>query len=152
MSQARDARILALALRPTAKAAMQEVSQARATAGGGLEGDVSTSADRGITLLDEEKWNQVTCELGTEIPWHTRRANVLVQGIELAQLIGKTVCLGEVEVAVKAETKPCGLMDEIHPGLRAVLEPQCRGGVYGRIVVGGTIRVGDPVSVTDSET
>lgn len=151
MSQAYEARILAIALRPAAKAAMQETVHARAETDGGLEGDYSGSADRGITLLDREKWDQVTRELGADIPWHSRRANVLVEGMELAETIGKTVRLGDVQVAVKAETKPCGLMDEIHPGLRAVLEPGCRGGVYGRITVGGTIKVGDPVSVTDSE-
>lgn len=151
MAQSDDVRVLAIALRPSKRAPMQEVSQVRATADGGLEGDHSTSRDRGVTLIAKEQWDQVAGELGVDLPWHTRRANLLVEASSLAGLIGKTVRVGEIEVAVKAETKPCGVMDEIHAGLRAVLEPQCRGGVYGRITAGGTINVGDPVVVVDSE-
>jgi MOSC domain-containing protein YiiM len=149
MQQNNDSRVVAIALRPARKVPMQEVSAVQAAADGGLDGDHPASPDRGITLLAKAQWDSVVRELGVNLPWHTRRANVLVEGMNLAELIGKTVHLGEIEVAVKAETKPCARMDEIHPGLRAALEPDCRGGVYGRITVGGSITVGDAVVASD---
>ena len=33
-----------------------------------------------------------------DLPWHTRRANVLVEGLVMTDLIGKTVQIGDVVV------------------------------------------------------
>ena len=85
-------------------------------------------------------------ELGVELPWHTRRANLLVDGIRLADLIGQCTRVGEVELTINAETKPCGYMDELHPGLKDALSPDCRAGVYGRVTKAGEVKVGDRVT------
>lgn len=126
---------------------MAEVTAANARTGGGLEGDIHTGADRGITLISARQWREVTRELAAELPWHTRRANVLIDAGGLQHLIGQTIRIGEVEIDIKDETRPCGLMDELHQGLRAALKPDCRGGVNGQITRGGTLRVGDVVSI-----
>lgn len=126
---------------------MQEVREASASVDGGLFGDVKSSIERGITLLSAGQWQDVSRELKAELPWHTRRANVLVDSGGLAHLIGQTIRLGDLEVEVLAETKPCGYMDKLFPGLRAALKPECRAGVYGRIRRGGMLRVGDMVRV-----
>jgi hypothetical protein len=36
-------------------------------------------------------------------------------------------------------------MDEVHPGLREALKPDCRAGVYGTVTRPGWIRIGDPI-------
>jgi MOSC domain-containing protein YiiM len=91
----------------------------------------------------------VTRELGAEIPWHTRRANVLVEGLDLPALKGRRVRVGGAEVMLIDETRPCGLMDRQHEGLRKALIPACRGGLHGRVVRAGTFHVGDMVVVCD---
>jgi MOSC domain-containing protein YiiM len=141
--------VRSIALRTAVRGPMKEVAAARAAADGGLEGDVATSPRRGITFLATGQWSDVTRELGAELPWHTRRANVLVDAPKLGHLIGKTVRVGEVEVGVLAETKPCELMDALHQGLRSALAPDCRGGVHGRVLRGGRFQVGDVVVVAD---
>ncbi len=140
--------VAAIALRTSEGGPMREVGEVAASVDGGLAGDVESRPDRGITLIDRQQWSDVTRELNApDLPWHTRRANVLVDGVRMAGLIGQTIRIGQVEVRVNAETKPCGMMDDLHPGLRAALKPDCRGGVYGRIVRGGVISVGDRVSL-----
>lgn len=101
---------------------------------------------RELTLLSAEAWANACRNLCAVIPWHLRRANLLVEGIDLAATIGQTLAVGEVRVTIHMESKPCGLMDRQYEGLRAALEPECRGGVAGQILIGGTIRIGDPVA------
>lgn len=124
---------------------MHEVRAADAVVGGGLQGDLQVSLDRGVTLISSRQWKAVTSELGVELPWYTRRANVLIDADGLGGLIGKNVRIGAVELEIRGETRPCGLMDQLHDGLRQALVPDCRGGVHGKVVKGGTVRVGDVV-------
>ncbi len=136
-------RVVAIAVRSAARRPMIEIEQALARIGGGLEGDYAARGARGISFLSAAQWEAVTRELSADLPWHTRRANVLVDANGLAHLIGRRIRFGEVEVRVEGETAPCGLMDALHPGLRAALHGDCRGGVYGRVLHGGQFRVGD---------
>jgi MOSC domain-containing protein YiiM len=57
------------------------------------------------------------------------------------------VLIGEVRLETHGESKPCELMDELRRGLRKVLVPHARGGAYGQVLVGGTIRIGDGIMI-----
>ena len=142
--------IEAIAVRSRKNGPMEELPQAEAHAGGGIEGDLPAPPDRSITLLSADQWNQVMRELDRDLPWHTRRANVLVSGPALELLIGHEIQLGSVRVAVKGETEPCKLMEQICPGLRAALTPECRGGVLGRITQSGTMAIGDEIVLLEA--
>src|SRR5690606_10267213 len=50
-----------------------------------------------------------------------------------------------IVIAINGITYPCEHIDELHPGLRAALTHD-RGGVYGRILNDGVIRLGDVAS------
>lgn len=141
--------ILALALKTAERGPMQEVDEATAEEYGGLVGCPRPTPYRGITLLSAGQWAQVQNEIGRELPWHTRRANVLLDADGLGDLIGLTLRAGEVEMRVMGETRPCGLMDELCPGLRKALTGDCRGGVHAWVLKGGTLRVGDTVTVIE---
>ena len=127
MDNSPASRVAAIAVRTAVDGPMREIQRAVAAVDGGVDGDLDCAPDRGITFISSQQWLQVVRELGAELPWHTRRANVLVDAPELAYWIGKTIRVGGVEVAVKAETKPCGLMDQLHRGLKDALVPECRG-------------------------
>ena len=127
-------KILAIAVRTEKKGPMRETDRVSATPDDGLEGDLPAAAHRRITLLSNEQWSETTRELNAELPWHTRRANVLLEGGSLKSLIGSTVKLGELTIKVNAETEPCGLMDKLHMGLREALTPDCRGGVRSNYI------------------
>jgi MOSC domain-containing protein YiiM len=137
-------RVLAIALRPARAEAMREVDEARAIADGGLEGDHGKSAKRGITLLSSSQWADAVADMGIDLPWHTRRANVLIDVPSLGELVGKTIRIGEVEVLVNGITYPCAHIEWMQPGMLKALSGD-RGGVYGKILNDGMIRVGDVV-------
>ncbi len=141
-------RIASIAIKPDHYAPMREVDAAE-VGEEGIAGSAWATSVRRVTLLFAEQWDEVQRELGATIPWHTRRANVLVSGLHPRELVKKRVRLGSVELRVHGETKPCGRMDEAHPGLKAALKPDLRGGVYGSVVRAGRIAVGDTVSVLD---
>lgn len=144
-------RVVGMAVRTPKMGPMKLIQQVMVSVDGGLEGDLPSKPDRGITFLSNEQWAIVQRELDVNLPWHTRRANVLVEGLDLASLIGKTVRVGPVEVRIKDETRPCDKMDALHPGLQTVLRPNCRAGVHGRVTRTGRVAVGDTVTVVPDD-
>lgn len=141
--------VIDLAFKTARGGPMLRAASVTAVAGHGIAEGPPSSPRRELTLLSAEQWRQVTRQLGTDLPWHTRRANLLVDAASLEHLIGRTICIGPVVVRILGETKPCNVMDDQYPGLRSALEPECRGGVHGRICVDGMIRVGDAVLLLD---
>ena len=57
----------------------------------GIDTENRPHGKREVTLLSAEAWAEVCRELGADLPWHKRRANFLVEGIDLAGTIGKTI-------------------------------------------------------------
>ena len=112
----------------------------------GLEGDFrGRTRSRQVTVLSREAWAGACAELGTELPWTTRRANLLVEGLDLEGTAGQRLHVGTVVLEITGETRPCDRMDEAHEGLRAALTPGWRGGITCRVVTPGRVQAGDAV-------
>lgn len=124
---------------------MVQLQEAEVIEQRGIDGDKRARPARGITLLSHQQWREVCGDLDAQLPWHTRRANLLVDAPSLAHTINQVITIGDVRIKVIAETKPCERMDEIHAGLQAALRNDCRGGVYGLVLHGGRIAVTDDV-------
>lgn len=139
--------IKAIAMRAKPRAQMQTVEQVQVSVEHGIDGDFrGAQKGRQVTVLSHEAWRTACAELHAEIPWTTRRANLLVDNIDFcAEDVGKTLRIGEVELLVTEETDPCSRMDEQHPGLTAALTPDWRGGVCCDVLRAGSIRIGDAV-------
>jgi MOSC domain-containing protein YiiM len=142
--------VKAIAHRPTDGQPMAETRECLVLAGRGLDLENRKPGKREITLLSAESWAETCRALGAEVPWYSRRANLLVEGLDLGSTIGRTLTIGPVRIHVHGETKPCKIMDQQRDGLREALIPSMRGGVYGQVLTGGTIRVGDHVTVDDT--
>ncbi len=136
-----------IAIRAASRAPMQEQQQVEVTPTHGIVQDYRGTGLRQVTLLDVGQWQEVLDALGIDLPWHTRRANLLIAGIDLSATVGRRLQIGTCRFAIGGETTPCERMDELHPGLRHVLSPHLRGGVWGRVLQGGSLRVGDSVQV-----
>ena len=125
---------------------MDSVQEATLVAGQGVQGSVGRSRRRQVTILAREAWVAATEKVGRDPGPASRRANILVSGIELAHTRGRILLVGSCRILIGGELTPCERMDEAAPGLRRALEPDWRGGVFGQVLDGGTVRVGDVVA------
>jgi MOSC domain-containing protein YiiM len=141
-------KVIGLAIKHTQKLPLELADVVDVTERG-IVGNVEQSADRRITLLAREQWENALVELGQELPWTTRRANVLVEGVDLASCMGKSLQVGGIVLKIRGETKPCGFMEAACTGLYDALVPDCRGGVYGSVEEAGKIAIGDTVALVD---
>jgi MOSC domain-containing protein YiiM len=122
---------------------MDAVLFAEAVAGRGLAGNANQGGRRQVTLIDESRWREACAELGTDVDPSARRANVMLRGIDLENMRGRTLRIGPMLVRIYNETRPCEQMDDARAGLRVALQPRWRAGAYGEIVEGGIVSVGD---------
>lgn len=139
--------IQAIAIKNRPRVPMQSIDSATITVANGILGDFrGAQLGRQITILSEDTWKTVCSELDADLPWTTRRANLLVDGVEFSEaFLGKRVRIGEVELVVTEETDPCSNMDAQHQGLTAALTPNWRGGICCNVAKGGDIKIGDMV-------
>ena len=136
--------ILAIARRNRTRAPMETLERASITVAAGLDGDVRGQLrGRQVTVLTREGWDAACADLGKALPWTTRRANILLEGLALPQAAGDTIRIGDVALRITGETDPCSRMEEQAAGLRDALAPDWRGGVTCEVAHGGEIVVGD---------
>ncbi len=136
-----------IAVRDASRAPMKEHQQVEVTLQQGIVQDYRGTGLRQVTFLDIGQWQEVLAALGIDLPWYTRRANVLIEGIDLSATVCRRLQVGACRFAIGGETTPCERMDELQPGLRHTLSPALRGGAWGKVLQGGALCVGDAVQV-----
>jgi len=139
-------RLIGIGSAPAKRAPLLSLQVAEITLASGVTGDVrGATPGRQVTVLFREPWEAACREIGVEIPWLTRRANLFVEGMGIPH--DGRFRVGEVVLEVTGETKPCQVMEAAQQGLRAALKPDWRGGVCCRVVAGGSVRIGDAVEL-----
>ena len=132
-------------------APLQALDEVKAVAGRGLTGDRNFYGDDDghdpadeITLIAAEGLERARTEHGLDLAPGEHRRQIVVEGVDLLALVGRTVRVGEVEVAVLADNPGCRYLQNLvgKPVLRGLRR---HGGVRGEILHGGVLRVGDPV-------
>lgn len=140
------AALQAIYVKSAKRGPMVPADEAHLRAAQGIAGNANQGGRRQVTILEQEAWDGAMRALGASLEPHVRRANLLVRGVRLPHTVGRILRVGATRIRILGETKPCPRMDEALPGLKAALQPEWRGGVYGEVVAGGTIRVGDAVA------
>jgi len=140
-------KLLAIANKYETKGEMNLFEEAFVNLETGVEKDFRGAVNnRQVTVVSKESWDATCAELGKELDWTFRRANLLIQGVELINNTGRILSIGnEVTIEITNELQPCNRMDETCMGLQEVLMPDWRGGVTCKIISGGNIKVGDEV-------
>jgi MOSC domain-containing protein YiiM len=147
----RPATLEAIWIKRFRRGPMDPADKAELVAGRGIVGNANQGGKRQVTIIAREAWDAVTRELGTALSPTSRRANLLVSGVDLANSRGRVLRVGECRLRVYGETKPCWQMEEAHAGLQAALQPDWRGGAFAEVLDDGTIAVGDRVEWTEED-
>jgi MOSC domain-containing protein YiiM len=136
---------------------METVDAVEVTVDGGIQGDFRGSVKPGgkgrrqVTLMERGDWDAAMAEVGHTISWAERRANLLVDGLDLPQVAGVRLRIGaDVVLEITRECDPCERMEALASGLRAALTPDWRGGVCTRVKAGGRIAVGDEIGIEEA--
>lgn len=128
---------------------MDRRASATLVAGKGLAGDATKGGRRQVTLLSASHWQALTAGLQGPPDPAVRRANLLVEGVDLRDCRGRVLRVGHARVRILGETRPCHQMDEACPGLQAALSPPWGGGAFGEVIDGADIALGDRVEWDD---
>lgn len=145
-------RLIGIARKAAYRAPLELLEEAELSAELGVAGDYKGAKypRRAVTVLAREAWETTLAELGAEaagLDWTVRRANLLVEGVELPRALGGTVRIGQAVLEITYPTVPCARMDEAFPGLKRALYPEWRGGITCRVLEAGRIAIGDAVEV-----
>lgn len=145
-------KLTGIARRETTRAPMEVLETVRISRDAGLANDFrGRSRKRQVTLISAGAWGDVCAEIGEDLPWTARRANLLVDGIDLPRVTGDIIRIGDVSLRVELETDPCSRMDEQYAGLKQALSKDWRGGVCCTVQRGGEVSIGDAVSVRSAD-
>ncbi|MBW6525289.1 MOSC domain-containing protein [Sphingomonas sp. RHCKR7] len=148
--------LLGIARHARSRAPVETVTHAEVSPAGGIHGDFRGAMrgqpyKRQVTLIERGDWEAAMRQVGHSIDWSERRANLLVDGVDLPQRPGARVRIGaDVVLEITRECDPCERMEALAPGLREALTPDWRGGACAMVIQGGTIAVGDPIRIEDS--
>lgn len=149
-------KVNAIFIAPAASVPLESVTTAELVAGSGIKGDryfsgvgtfskkLKDQPDRELTLIEAEEIDGFNESAGTAFDYGAFRRNVVVSGVPLNELVGKTFKVGEITAEGIRLCEPCKylggcLVPEVETKMAG------RAGLRARIVSGGSIRVGDPI-------
>lgn len=128
---------------------MDPAPRASMEAGRGIVGNADQGRRRQVTIIERETWDSLMGEVGSNLSPAARRANLMISGLPLAGARGRVLRVGSCRIRILGETKPCEMVEAAHPGLRAAMYPDWRGGAFGEVLDSGEIALGDPVQWED---
>lgn len=97
-----------------------------------------------VTLIEIENIDEFSRVTGFVLVPDAPRRNLVTQGVRLNDLCGKCFLVGETVLEGLELCEPCGLFAKrTHPQVLKLFKG--KGGLKARILVGGTIGIGDEV-------
>ncbi len=157
MTTPASARVASIHLHPAESGTpMRSVNEIELVAGKGIVGEpryfgklsrrTGQPSRRQVSLMEREQIAEHAATLGMQsIAPGMVRANIETTGIDLIQLIGQQIQIGDAVLFLYEARKPCGQMDAICAGLRDLMEDS-RQGVLAEVIRPGTIRCQDAIS------
>jgi len=138
-----------------ASGAMLPLDEVLLVAGKGIEGDryflgtgtysMKPGPDRQVTLIEREVLEALARDHGIELTPEQHRRNLTVSGVALNHLVGRRFRVGAVLLETVRLNQPCKYLEKM-TGKAVYLPLLNRSGLNCRVIEGGMIRSGDPVT------
>ncbi|AHI28258.1 MOSC domain-containing protein [Marinobacter similis] len=137
-----------IGIRPARGQTMEMLERVSVSPGKGLEGDRfkgRETSKRQVTLIQQEHLHAIASCLQREaIAPEVFRRNIVVSGLNLLALKGKTFRIGDVVLEYTGLCHPCSKMETtLGPGGYNAMRGH--GGITTRVVEGGELALGDSV-------
>jgi MOSC domain-containing protein YiiM len=146
---AKPGSVESLLVRPARAGGVKILDQVTALEDVGLQEDhyQNSGGNRQVTLIQAEHLEVVASLLGvSKVPHELTRRNIVVRGINLLSLKGKRFKIGAAILEYSGECHPCSRMEKnLGPGAYNAMRGH--GGITAKVVIGGLIKLGDPVTV-----
>ena len=144
-------RVARIFIGPEESGPIQEIAEIEAVAGKGLVGDryfqdghEEHDPALEVTLFSAEGLEAGRADSGLDIEAADMRRNLMTEGIQLSDLLGRRFAAGDVTFEGLEENPPCARLQRLAG--KPLLKPLIgRAGIRARIVTGGTIRTGDEI-------
>ena len=102
-----------------------------------------------LTLIESENIDYYNIKYGLNIPYIDFRRNVVTHGIQLNDLVGKRILVGNVELEGIDLCRPCRHLTEVLGQDNILKEFLRRGGLRCQILSSSNISVGDKITIID---
>ena len=130
---------------------IQEVNEIKLLFGKGVVGDrhfhENNDVRSQVTLIESENIDYYNNKFKTNYPYIDFRRNVVTNGIQLNDLVGKKLLIGNVEVQGHDLCRPCKHLEETLKGQDIIKEFLRRGGLRCEILKSGTVNIEDEIKV-----
>ena len=146
--------VISIHITPTGAAPMKSVTNAKAVAGRGLEGDRyynklgtysnQAGSGRDVTLIEIEAIDGLKRDYEVQLDSGQPRRNIVTRGVALNHLVEQEFRIGDVVLRGTRLCEPCAHMEKltVKGAMRGLVH---RGGLRAEIISSGSIRVGDTI-------
>ena len=133
------------------KLKIEKVNNVEVVAGKGIKGDRNyhdyNEARKQITLIESESIDYYNQKFNTNFSYLDFRRNLVTKNIQLNELVGKKLSIGQIDIQVHGLCRPCNYLQEILGKDNIIKEFLNRGGLRCEILFSGNIKVGDEIKV-----
>ena len=113
--------------------------------GVGLSGDAHAGTEKEVSILLQDKVEELSKKTGLSFPPGAFAENLLIAGLDQAQLLpGKRLEVGKAILQITQIGKEAGTTHSYHYQGYSLL-PHC--GIFARVMVSGVVRIGDEVEI-----
>ena len=139
--------VVGIQLAKATRLGMQPVGSAEIETAAGLVGDrYHGSKHRHLSVQSQTELAEAEAVLGQPIDPLLTRRNITISHGDIPRTPGHRWRVGEIELEVVRDAAPCKMLDmEIGDGARTAMRR--RAGVICRVIVGGTLALGDHVTL-----
>jgi len=102
-----------------------------------------------LSLIESENIDYYNFKYGLNIPYVNFRRNIVTKGIQLNELVGKKLKIGEVEVEGIDLCRPCKHLTEMLGQDNILKEFLRRGGLRCQVLSSSNIKIGDRIKILD---